>query len=80
MSSYWLTEGTQGRDILSALSLSKPGPWTKTVIKQVIRWQLAHPIGTGEECVEWLKQERDAGRLDVPSASDDDRASKKAKR
>ena len=39
----------------------KPGPWTGKVLVDVVKWQLANPAGTKEQCVEWLKGEVAAG-------------------
>ncbi|KZV76945.1 hypothetical protein PENSPDRAFT_679619 [Peniophora sp. CONT] len=49
-----------GRAVVQTLEL-KPGPWTAKVLADVVKWQLAHPDGTREQCVEWLKAEVAAG-------------------
>ncbi|KAL9270254.1 ATP-dependent DNA helicase Q-like 1-like protein [Drosera capensis] len=46
-----------GNDIMNALHLEK-GPDVKEWKQNVIQWQLAHPSGTADECLEWVK---DAG-------------------
>ncbi|GAB2228985.1 hypothetical protein Droror1_Dr00023119 [Drosera rotundifolia] len=46
-----------GNDIMNALHL-EGGPDVKDWKQNVIRWQLAHPSGTADECLEWVK---DAG-------------------
>lgn len=33
----------------------KPGPWMKSVTDEVLEWQLDHPNGTAEECLQYLK-------------------------
>lgn len=59
------------------------------MLARVVEWQLAHPKGTQEECVAWLKAEQAAGRVQVDDAPPatakrpkpaDGAASKKAKR
>lgn len=42
---------------------SKPGPWTRQVLTQIIEWQLGNPHGTMDECEEWLRAEKAAGRI-----------------
>ncbi|VDC01935.1 unnamed protein product [Peniophora sp. CBMAI 1063] len=49
-----------GRSLAQTLEL-KPGPWTGKVLADVVKWQLGHPEGTREQCVEWLKEEVAAG-------------------
>ncbi|KII94426.1 hypothetical protein PLICRDRAFT_172076 [Plicaturopsis crispa FD-325 SS-3] len=78
-----------GRTVVAALGASRPGQWTGQVLARVVEWQLAHPKGTQEECVAWLKAEQAAGRVQVDDAPPatakrpkpaDGAASKKAKR
>lgn len=56
-----------GREVVSIFS-SKPGQWTGAALARVVEWQLAHPKGTKEECTEWIKGERQAGRIEVPES------------
>jgi tRNA nucleotidyltransferase (CCA-adding enzyme) len=42
---------------------SKPGPWTRQVLTRIIEWQLINPHGTTDECEEWLRAEKAAGRI-----------------
>ncbi|GMH00330.1 hypothetical protein Nepgr_002169 [Nepenthes gracilis] len=44
-----------GKDIMSILRL-KPGPDVRDWTKKIIEWQLAHPAGTADECLEWMKE------------------------
>ncbi|PCH33236.1 hypothetical protein WOLCODRAFT_159930 [Wolfiporia cocos MD-104 SS10] len=53
-----------GRDVARVLD-TKPGPWTGHVLNSVIEWQLEHPRGSKEDCEEWLRAERAAGRIDT---------------
>jgi tRNA nucleotidyltransferase (CCA-adding enzyme) len=57
----------QGRDIVSILSMPKPGAWTGDVLAKVMEWQLDHPEGTKDECSAWLKEEHSAGRIPTDS-------------
>lgn len=43
-----------GKTLLAALQ-RKPGPWLGRVNEQVLIWQLDHPNGTPEECIEHVK-------------------------
>jgi len=43
----------------------KPGPWTGRALAQVIEWQLEHPNGTKEECIEWLDGQFTKGLVDL---------------
>ncbi|KAM3126591.1 hypothetical protein CJJ07_000188 [Candidozyma auris] len=43
-----------GKMISKALN-KKPGPWMKDVTHEVVRWQLDHPHGNAEECIEHLR-------------------------
>lgn len=44
-----------GKVISKALQ-RKPGPWMRSVVDEVILWQLDHPEGTQETCLEHIKQ------------------------
>ncbi|XP_061366581.1 tRNA nucleotidyltransferase cca2-like isoform X1 [Gastrolobium bilobum] len=44
-----------GKDVMNALQL-KGGPLVKEWLDKAMAWQLAHPSGTTEECIEWLRQ------------------------
>ncbi|TFY66207.1 hypothetical protein EVG20_g4884 [Dentipellis fragilis] len=78
-----------GREVAAVLDARKPGPWMAQVMSRVVEWQLGHPEGSKAECSEWLKAERDAGKLvleDPPFAGgkrgkhSDQAGSKKSKR
>ncbi|KAH9921394.1 uncharacterized protein B0H18DRAFT_1086105 [Fomitopsis serialis] len=53
-----------GREVLGALN-APPGPWVAPVLSSVMEWQLDHPEGTKDECLEWLKAEHAAGNIDM---------------
>lgn len=44
-----------GKTISKSLD-RKPGPWMSKITPQVLIWQLDHPEGTQEECLEHIKQ------------------------
>ncbi|KAL2949132.1 hypothetical protein AAZX31_20G161500 [Glycine max] len=44
-----------GKDVMNALQL-KGGPLVKESLDKAMAWQLAHPSGTAEECIEWLRE------------------------
>ncbi|XP_073023389.1 tRNA nucleotidyltransferase cca2-like isoform X1 [Primulina eburnea] len=45
-----------GKDIMSILQLKSGGPVVKEWQQKLLEWQLAHPSGSSEECVDWMKQ------------------------
>ncbi|KAI4352890.1 hypothetical protein L6164_007098 [Bauhinia variegata] len=44
-----------GKDVMNALQL-KGGPLVKQSLEKAMAWQLAHPSGTAEECIDWLRE------------------------
>ncbi|TFK76716.1 hypothetical protein BDN72DRAFT_806767 [Pluteus cervinus] len=54
-----------GREVQQALEVPKAGPWIGEALNKVFDWQLDHPEGTKDECIEWLKQLRDSGKLKI---------------
>ncbi|KAF7820081.1 putative CCA tRNA nucleotidyltransferase 2 isoform X1 [Senna tora] len=44
-----------GKEVMKELEL-KGGPLVKEWLEKAMAWQLAHPSGTAEECIDWLKQ------------------------
>ncbi|KIP03256.1 hypothetical protein PHLGIDRAFT_77897 [Phlebiopsis gigantea 11061_1 CR5-6] len=52
-----------GNDIVRVLETSQRGPWTGEVLERVVEWQLANPERTKEQCEQWLREERTAGRI-----------------
>ncbi|POO03021.1 hypothetical protein TorRG33x02_010820 [Trema orientale] len=44
-----------GNEIMNVLEL-KPGPLVGEWKQKLLAWQLAHPSGSAEECLEWMKQ------------------------
>jgi len=45
-----------GGKVMQALGLQRGGPQVKAGTEAVVRWQLAHPEGTEEECAAWLRE------------------------
>ncbi|GMP48033.1 hypothetical protein CsSME_00015533 [Camellia sinensis var. sinensis] len=45
-----------GKEIMSVLQLKTGGPLVKEWQQKLLEWQLAHPSGTTEECLDWMKQ------------------------
>ncbi|XP_042488705.1 tRNA nucleotidyltransferase cca2 [Macadamia integrifolia] len=45
-----------GKDIMNILQLKSGGPQVKEWQQRLLEWQLAHPSGTAEECLDWMKQ------------------------
>ncbi|PSS31834.1 CCA tRNA nucleotidyltransferase [Actinidia chinensis var. chinensis] len=45
-----------GKEIMSVLQLITGGPLVREWQQKLLEWQLAHPSGTSEECLDWLKQ------------------------
>ncbi|KAM3364931.1 hypothetical protein ACQJBY_014980 [Aegilops geniculata] len=47
----------KGDDIMGVLDIGE-GPLVKEWKERLVKWQLAHPKGTAEECREWMKQSK----------------------
>ncbi|KAJ0013315.1 hypothetical protein Pint_21480 [Pistacia integerrima] len=45
-----------GKDIMNVLQLKSRGPLVREWQQKLLAWQLAHPSGTGEGCLDWMKQ------------------------
>ncbi|KAJ4962221.1 hypothetical protein NE237_022160 [Protea cynaroides] len=45
-----------GKDIMNILQLKSGGPQVKEWQQRLLEWQLAHPSGTAEECLDWMRQ------------------------
>ncbi|KAL7246602.1 hypothetical protein ACSBR2_001661 [Camellia fascicularis] len=45
-----------GKEIMSVLQLKTGGPLVREWQQKLLEWQLAHPSGTTEECLDWMKQ------------------------
>ncbi|XP_065881944.1 tRNA nucleotidyltransferase cca2 isoform X2 [Euphorbia lathyris] len=45
-----------GKDIMSVLQLKSGGPMVREWQQKLLAWQLAHPSGTAEECLDWMKE------------------------
>ncbi|XP_017984363.1 PREDICTED: putative CCA tRNA nucleotidyltransferase 2 [Theobroma cacao] len=44
-----------GKDIMNVLQLRVGGPLVSEWHQKVLAWQLAHPCGTAEECLDWMR-------------------------
>ncbi|XP_027365426.1 putative CCA tRNA nucleotidyltransferase 2 [Abrus precatorius] len=44
-----------GKDVMNVLQL-RGGPLVKEWLDKAMAWQLAHPSGTADECIEWLRE------------------------
>ena len=51
----------QGKEVAETLELG-PGPWTGKVLADVVRWQLANPDGTKQQCLDWIRAQVGEGR------------------
>lgn len=45
-----------GKDIMNVLQLKVGGPIVREWQQKVLMWQLAHPSGTAEECLDWMRE------------------------
>ncbi|GMI90740.1 hypothetical protein like AT1G22660 [Hibiscus trionum] len=45
-----------GKDIMNILQLKVGGPLVREWQEKTLSWQLAHPSGTAEECLDWMKE------------------------
>ncbi|KAG0579762.1 hypothetical protein KC19_4G121500 [Ceratodon purpureus] len=45
-----------GRKVMSLLGLQKGGPLVKEWMGRFHKWELAHPEGTEEQCLEWFQE------------------------
>ncbi|XWS24807.1 hypothetical protein CRYUN_Cryun27aG0016400 [Craigia yunnanensis] len=45
-----------GKDIMNVLQLKVGGPLVREWQQKVLMWQLAHPSGTAEECLDWMME------------------------
>ncbi|KAL5707386.1 CCA tRNA nucleotidyltransferase [Ranunculus cassubicifolius] len=48
-----------GKEIISILQLKTGGPQVKKWQDRLLEWQLGHPNGIAEECLDWMRQELD---------------------
>ncbi|KAF3779430.1 putative CCA tRNA nucleotidyltransferase 2 [Nymphaea thermarum] len=51
-----------GKAVMSILGLTHGGPQIGEWQKKLLKWQLAHPCGTFDDCADWLR-ESNAKRL-----------------
>ncbi|KAG9441209.1 hypothetical protein H6P81_017063 [Aristolochia fimbriata] len=45
-----------GKAIMNVLQLKTGGPLVREWQQRVLKWQLSHPLGTAEECLDWISQ------------------------
>ncbi|XP_057793576.1 tRNA nucleotidyltransferase cca2 [Salvia miltiorrhiza] len=45
-----------GKRIMDVLQIKSGGPIVREWQQKLLQWQLAHPCGSTEECVEWMRQ------------------------
>ncbi|KAH6834117.1 Polynucleotide adenylyltransferase family protein [Perilla frutescens var. hirtella] len=45
-----------GKRIMNILQITSGGPIVKEWQQKLLQWQLAHPSGSTEECVDWMRQ------------------------
>lgn len=45
-----------GKEIMNVLQIKSGGPLVREWQQKLLTWQLAHPTGTSEECLEWMRQ------------------------
>ncbi|OIT30577.1 PREDICTED: putative CCA tRNA nucleotidyltransferase 2 [Nicotiana attenuata] len=45
-----------GKEIMNILQIKSGGPVVREWQQKLLEWQLAHPSGTAEECLDWMKQ------------------------
>lgn len=57
-----------GHETVATLEAKSPGPWLGEVRNKLIEWQLEHPEGTKNDCIDWLKDQRRQGHIQVEEA------------
>ncbi|KAL3643204.1 hypothetical protein CASFOL_014019 [Castilleja foliolosa] len=45
-----------GKEIMNILQLKTGGPIVREWQQKLLEWQLAHPSGSAEDCVDWMRQ------------------------
>ncbi|KAK6116644.1 hypothetical protein DH2020_049607 [Rehmannia glutinosa] len=45
-----------GKEIMSILQINSGGPIVREWQQKLLEWQLAHPSGSAEECIDWMRQ------------------------
>ncbi|GKV32273.1 hypothetical protein SLEP1_g40889 [Rubroshorea leprosula] len=45
-----------GKDIMNVLQLKTGGPLVKEWQQKLLAWQLGHPSGTTEQCLDWMRE------------------------
>ncbi|KAG6891101.1 hypothetical protein C0995_014191 [Termitomyces sp. Mi166 len=54
-----------GREVVQALGVSKPGAWMSKVMATLIEWQLDNPGATKEMARVWLTNEQQTGKIQI---------------
>ncbi|RCV36038.1 hypothetical protein SETIT_7G287800v2 [Setaria italica] len=54
-----------GKSIMGVLQVKSGGPLIGKWQQRALKWQLAHPNGTMDECIEWMKQSQQSKRQKV---------------
>ena len=49
---------------MSAVGMTKAGPMMGMLVDRVLRWQLAHPEGSKEDCISYIKELHTASQKD----------------
>ncbi|PFH54731.1 hypothetical protein AMATHDRAFT_72489 [Amanita thiersii Skay4041] len=52
-----------GRELIRIIGATKPGPWTGNLLARISEWQIEHPRGTKEACIDWLLNEKRQGGI-----------------
>ncbi|KAM6498359.1 hypothetical protein JOM56_006307 [Amanita muscaria] len=68
-----------GRELLKVTGASKGGSWTGGLLARILEWQLENPAATKDACIEWLNNEKKAGRLSLTDDVPADPVSKRAR-
>ncbi|KQJ92057.1 putative CCA tRNA nucleotidyltransferase 2 isoform X2 [Brachypodium distachyon] len=58
-----------GKAIMGTMQVKSGGPLIGKWQQRLVKWQLAHPEGTVEECMEWMKQSQQSKRQKVECGS-----------
>lgn len=53
---------------MSELGIKKGGPILGELLDQVVKWQLAHPTGSKDECIAFLKAQQETKQVAVCNA------------
>jgi len=65
--------------LLKVVGASKGGPWTRELLTRIVEWQLENAEGSKDACIQWLGEEKVAGRLSFIDNKIVEPASKRAR-